>query len=776
MSTPTRRPIVIPIKPVSAPVADSAGACGHDHGAEHEHGHHHVHADADCCTPDLSAPSALSAPLRPTAAPPGTSAIRWRIDQMDCPTEERLIRQKLGGMSGVERLDFNLLQRELTAHHRLDDVSGLETALQQIGMVPRRLQADEPVQPAPVAVPTRTRWLLAASGTAAMAAEVVAWVTQDEISWPVMSLAALSIALAGGPTLKKGWIALRHLTLNIHFLMTLAVGGALVIGQWAEAAMVLFLFAVAEAIEALSLERARKAVQSLSALAPDVAWVKQDGGWVSQPVAAVPVGALIRVRPGERVPLDAVITSGQGAVNESALTGESLPQDKTSGDRLLAGSVLEDGSLEARSTEPAGRSTLARMAEAIQAAQSQRAPTQRFVDDFARYYTPVVVLIAVCIAVLGPWLSGSDWHEWLYEALVLLVIACPCALVVSTPVTVVSGLAAGARQGILVKGGAHLEAGQKLRAMALDKTGTLTEGRPALTDCEPLGRWGMAEALRVAASLDEHSSHPIARAVVNGWRSGVAAETQLLPVSDFQLLSGRGVSGLIDGQRWWLGNPRLMAEQGMQHDDAMAHLQALEQQGKTAFVLFNESEAVAVLGVADTVREHAREALVALRSLGVHTVMLSGDNPVSVGHVGRQLGLADARGGLLPHDKLDAIAALKASHGSVAMVGDGVNDAPAMARSDVGMAMGAAGTATALETADVAIMDDDLRKLPAYIRLSRETAHVLWQNIVLALSIKAVFFVLAFTGQATMWMAVFADMGASLLVVFNGMRLLRWRA
>jgi len=354
MSTRTRRSIVIPTKPVSVPAADSADACGHDH----HHGH--AHDGDDCCTPNLSAPAP-----HPASSPPGTSAIRWRIDQMDCPTEERLIRQKLGGMSGVERLDFNLLQRELTAHHRLVDVSALETALQQIGMAPRRLQNDEPVLPAPVAVPVRTRWLLAASGTAAVAAEAVAWATQDEISWPVMSLAALSIVLAGGPTLKKGWIALRHLTLNIHFLMTLAVGGALVIGQWAEAAMVLFLFAVAEAIEALSLERARKAVQALSALAPDVAWVKQGDAWVSQPVAAVPLGASIRVRPGERVPLDAVVTSGQGAVNDSALTGESLPLDKSPGDRLLAGSVLEDGSLEARSTEVAGRSTLARMAEAI---------------------------------------------------------------------------------------------------------------------------------------------------------------------------------------------------------------------------------------------------------------------------------------------------------------------------------------------------------------------------------------------------------------------------
>ncbi|MBH1985778.1 MAG: heavy metal translocating P-type ATPase [Burkholderiales bacterium] len=761
MTQPTRRPIVIPIQ-----AAAPAPCCGGD---AHEHGHPHRPGDA-----------------HDAAAPQGTRATRWRIDQMDCPTEERLIRQKLEPMAGVVRLDVNLLARELTAHHRLDDAEPLEAALRDIGMGPQVLEAGQRPAAPPVAVPPRTRWLLAASGVAAVAAEAVAWLTQDEVSWPVMALAALSMTLAGGPTLKKGWIALRHLTLNIHFLMTLAVTGALLIGQWAEAAMVLFLFALAEAIEALSLERARKAVQALSALAPDVAWVRRAADeapeeWESRPVAEVAVGSLIRVRAGERVPLDAVLEAGQGAVDESALSGESLPVDKSMGDPLYAGSILRNGSLTARTCATASQGTLARMAEAIQQAQSQRAPTQRFVDRFASVYTPVVVALALGVALLGPWLSDSGWQAWqpwLYQALVMLVIACPCALVVSTPVTVVSGLAAAARHGILIKGGAHLEAGQRLRAMALDKTGTLTHGRPALTDCLPLGRWTAAEALQLAASLDAHSTHPVAQAVVQGWQRNTVG-LGLQPVTGFQMLEGRGVSGVIDGRQWWLGNPRLMAEHGprsgMKHDDALAHLQSLEQQGRTAFVLFNEAEPVAVLGVADTLREHALEAIAGLRQLGVHTVMLSGDNPLVVGHVGRQLGLADARGALLPSDKLDAIAALRQAHGPVAMVGDGVNDAPALARADVGLAMGAAGTATALETADVAIMDDDLRKLPAYIRLSQATSNVLWQNIVLALSIKAVFFVLAFTGQATLWMAVFADMGASLLVVFNGMRLLRWK-
>ena len=801
MSTPPRRHPVIPIRVASAPPEAPSAAHGHPHGehgghseGSHDHGHaHHGHSHdhGDCCTPTLTPPPAAA------DAPPGTRPVRFRIEQMDCPTEEGLIRQKLAPMAGVARLDFNLLSRELTVHHTLDATLPLEAALADIGMAPRVLAAGQTVQPLPPAVPTRQRWLLAASGLAAVGAEAAAWATGVEVSLPVMALAALSMGLAGGPTAQKGWIALRHATLNIYFLMSLAVLGALVIGKWSEAAMVLFLFAVAEAIEALSLERARKAVQALSALAPELAWVwvpraNGAGDWAERPVAEVAVGSRIRVRAGERVPLDADVTQGQGALNEAAITGEGLPVDKAVGDALFAGSVLADGLIEARTTATASGGTLARMAAAIQQAQAQRAPTQRFVDAFARWYTPAVVLLALGVALLGPWLSATPWQGWAYQALVLLVIACPCALVVSTPVTVVSGLAAAARLGILVKGGVHLEAGRHLRAIALDKTGTLTEGRPALTDCQALpgvqvhgAALSDAEALRIAASLDAASTHPVARAVVAGWRERVAtAGATLSPVHDFALLPGRGVQGTVDGQAWCLGHARWLQEKTAEQAGgahlgqlglALTRLQALEAQGRTAFVLFNAHGPAAVLGVADTLRPTSAQAIQELQALGVHTAMLSGDNAQAVQHVATQLGVADARGGLLPQDKLSAIEALKAAHGRVAMVGDGVNDAPALARADIGLAMGAAGTATALETADVAIMDDDPRKLVTFIRLSQATGTILWQNIALALGIKVVFFALAFTGQATLWMAVFADMGASLLVVFNGLRLLQWQ-
>jgi len=428
--------------------------------------------------------------------------------------------------------------------------------------------------------------------------------------------------------------------------------------------------------------------------------------------------------------------------------------------------------VEATVTASAGDSTLARIALAIQSAQSQRAPTQRFVDRFARYYTPAVVVFAITVAILGPLLSGGGWSSWLYEALVMLVIACPCALVVSTPVTVVSGLAAAARHGILVKGGAFLEGGRLLKAVALDKTGTLTLGKPALTDAIPLGDMPIAQALQIAASLDDHSTHPVAQALVAGWREQQPGAA-VLPVDDFGVLQGRGVTGSIAGQVWHLGNHRLVEEIGGCSAALEARLAVLENAGKTAIVLCDAAGPVAVFGVADTLRPESAQAVASLKSLHVEPVMLTGDNPATARAIAGQLGIADARGNLLPQDKQAAVAELLGRYGSVGMVGDGVNDAPALARATIGFAMGAVGTATALETADVAIMDDDPRKIADFISLSRRTAMILKQNIALALGIKAVFFVLALSGVATLWMAVFADTGASLLVVFNGMRLLR---
>jgi len=546
--------------------------------AEATHSHTHGHHE-DCCAPEgLSPPGPTS-----RGTPLDCASVRYRIDQMDCPTEERLIRQTIEPMPGVVQLDFNLLDRELTIHHRLHDTGALEMALTELGMAPRLLEAGARPAPPPPALPLRTKMALTAAGLCAAGAEAMAWATGHESGAPVVVLALLSLALAGLPTLRKGWIALRHFTLNIYFLMTLAVAGAMVIGQWGEAAMVVFLFALAEAIEALSLERARKAVQSLAAYAPDTAWVKSQSlaaghghghgtavadDWTLTPAADVQAGQTIRVRTGERVPLDARVVSGQGAVDQSPITGESLPVDKRPGDVLYAGTVVSDGLLEALVTATAARSTMARMADAIQQAQSQRAPTQRFVDRFARVYTPAVVVLAVLVAVLGPLVTGDPWQNWLYQALVMLVIACPCALVVSTPVTVVSGLAAAARQGILIKGGVFLEGGRLIRAVALDKTGTLTQGRPMLSDVEGRPGTPVDDVLRLAASLDAHSTHPVARAVVAAWRSQPhAAQQPLWHVEAFKTLPGQGVTAVVHTDAGTrpiaLGNLGLLSARGL---------------------------------------------------------------------------------------------------------------------------------------------------------------------------------------------------------------------
>ena len=750
-------------------VQEKAPCCGADH--PHSPGHLHAQEVDACCAP---ATGAREAPVQDKNAPPPADArrVRYRIDKMDCPTEERLIRNRLEAMTGVVRLDFNLIARELTVYHRLDDSLPIATALNSLDMAPSLIETGAPAAALPPALSHGMKLLLALSGVAAVGAEIVAWTTGQETSARVMVLAALSIVCAGLPTLKKGWIALKNLTLNIYFLMSLAVIGAVIIGKWPEAAMVVFLFAVAEAIEALSLERARNAIKSLTALAPETAEVKTAGGWQEQALAGVAMGSRIRVRTGARVPLDARVESGHAALDQAPITGESLPVDKKLGDLLYAGSIVTDGVVEATVTAAAGDSTLARIATAIQEAQSQRAPTQRFVDQFAHYYTPAVVVLAALVAVLGPALFGGAWGDWLYQALVILVIACPCALVVSTPVTVVSGLAAAARHGILVKGGVHLEGGRLLKAVALDKTGTLTQGKPAFTDAIPLGHTPIEQALLIAASLDEHSTHPVAQALVNGWRERQPG-VSLLPVEYFAVLNGRGVKGLVDGDEWLLGNHRLVEEIGVCSPALEAQLALLENAGKTAIVLVAATGPVAIFGVADTLRPESRQAVDELKALHVRPVMLTGDNPATAQVIADLVGIDDARGNLMPEDKQAAVAQLRASHGAVAMVGDGVNDAPALARADIGLAMGAAGTATALETADVAIMDDDPRKIARFIRLSRQTAAVLKQNIALALGIKAVFLGLALSGHATLWMAVFADMGGSLLVVFNGLRLLR---
>ncbi len=791
-----------------------------------------------CCAgkPDASPDAAQAGCGQPSPAAPGLEWLRVRIDQMDCPTEEALIRGKLEALEEVHELHFDLLQRRLSVRHRglseerltgliaglgmtarpVDDIQhtrihiaqlccpteetllrqrleslpgvvdlqfatlqrtlilghtarGLDSALaaiRELGFTP---SLTERPQPASATAKRGAQARLVLAGGLALLAEVL-HLGQGAPQVLIAALALAAVALSGLGVYRKGWIALKNRNLNINALMSIAVTGALVIGEWPEAAMVMVLFALAELIEARSLDRARHAIRTLMAMTPEQATVRQsDGRWRAQPAAEVAIGSIVRVRPGERIALDGVVRDGYSTVDQAAITGESLPVEKRVGDGVYAGTVNRSGLLEVQVSALAADSALARIIHAVEQAQSARAPTQRLVDRFARIYTPAVVGLALLIAVLPPLLWQAPWYDWIYRALVLLVVACPCALVISTPVSIVSALAAAARQGILIKGGAFLEKGRQITHLALDKTGTLTHGQPALTDFIAL-RGDTPEFFQaVAASLAQRSTHPVSRAIAAHY----AGRLPELAVAAFEQLPGLGVRGVIDGLRYHLGNPRLLDELGLDTAPLREQLAQLEADGKSLVLLASASQVVALFAVADTARASSQAAIADLHALGVRTLMLSGDNSATVQAIARQVGIDDAQGNLLPEDKLAAIDALARPPHTVAMAGDGINDAPALARADIGFAMGAIGSDVALETADVAIMDDDLRRIPAFIRLSRRTVRVLKQNIVLAVAIKLVFLLLTISGHATLWMAVFADMGVSLLVVANGLRLLR---
>ncbi|TCK35316.1 Cd2+/Zn2+-exporting ATPase [Paraburkholderia sp. BL8N3] len=743
-----------------------------ENGLAHEHGHERgdgparEHAPVDsCCTPATLTFQALAA----QTAVGDAVRTQIRIRQMDCPTEEALIRKKLAGMRAVTGMEFNLMQRVLTVVHKPEALTPVLEGLRSLGFTPEMAGADEQSASIPQSE-QKPWWPLALAGVIAIASEAAGLLGQS--SWLVAALALLAVAGSGLTTYRKGWIAVRNGNLNINALMSIAVTGALLLGQWPEAAMVMVLFTIAELIEAKSLDRARNAIQGLMRLAPDRATVKQaDGTWAEVEANSVALGAVVRVKPGERIGLDGEITSGRSSINQAPITGESLPVEKAEGDAVFAGTINESGSFEYKVTAAANNTTLARIIHAVEEAQGSKAPTQRFVDQFARIYTPIVFVVAIAVAVVPPLLFSGSWFDWIYKALVLLVIACPCALVISTPVSIVSGLAAAARRGILIKGGTYLEQGRKLRWLALDKTGTITHGKPVQTEFEL--RVTDIDAARVrslAASLSGRSDHPVSMAVL---RAAVADNVTQYPVEEFEAIPGRGVRGVVDGRRYSLGNYRLVEELGRCSADLEERLDALERQGKTVVMLIDEVRVLALFAVADTVKDSSREAILELHNLGVRTAMLTGDNPHTAQAIAQQVGIDEAEGNQLPEDKLRAVERLSGGSAMVGMVGDGINDAPALARADIGFAMGAMGTDTAIETADVALMDDDLRKIPAFIRLSKATHSILVQNITLALGIKAVFLALTLAGYGTMWMAVFADVGASLLVVGNGLRLLR---
>lgn len=733
----------------------------------------HCDAQAPCCAGSAT-PEALSA--APATLTAEGEVSRFRIEQMDCPTEEKLLRDKLSRLKEVRALDFNLMQRVLTVTHQPMAQPVIVAAIRELDFSPEPVTTTA-TKAKSVPASNGIRWRLLLSGLTAAGAELAHWLEAPH--WLVAALALVSILGVGTGTYRKGWLALKNRNLNINALMSIAVTGALLIGQWPEAAMVMFLFTVAELIEARSLDRARHAIGGLLDLAPEQASVQQpDGQWLAVDTQTVAVGSRVRVLPGERIGLDGTVESGRSSVNQAPITGESLPVEKSPGDALFAGTINQIGVLEYRTTALASGTTLARIIHAVEAAQGSRAPTQRFVDQFSRIYTPVMFLLALAVAVLPPlylnplFLTPFDsqiWFDWVYRALVLLVIACPCALVISTPVTIVSGLATAARRGILIKGGVHLEQGRHLQVLALDKTGTLTHGKPVQTDQLVLAG-GETEVQAMAVSLARHSRHPVSGAVAQAETvQGIAS----LPVDEFTDLPGRGVRGQIRGRKLHLGNHRLIEELGLCSPALEQQLERLEQQGKTVVLLADEQQVLALFAVADTVRATSAEAIARLHGQGVRSRMLTGDNLHTANAIAGKVGIDAVDAGLLPQDKLAIIEGLVRQGTVVGMVGDGINDAPALAHAHIGFAMGAMGSDTAIETADVALMDDDLRKIPLFIELSRRTAVVLRQNIGIAIGIKLVFFVLTLLGIATLWMAVFADVGASLIVVLNGLRLLR---
>ncbi len=737
--------------------------CQHDHSHEHEE----------------SPPSARSDVVRLT----------FKVQGLDCAEEVSILRRAVGPLVGGEdNLAFDVLNGRMMVLEGAPAaaVEPIRQAVARTGM-----SAVEWRRGIDASGETERRRRLQAWFTAASGALVVIgiaihlWLAGSLVQgwrlfaghggtgmpWPELAAYAFATVVGLRFVLPRAWSAAKRMQPDMHLLMTIAVLGAIGIGEWFEAATVAFLFALSLALENWSVARARRAVSALLDLAPPNARIKgADGTEREIPASEVPVGARFIVKPGERLPLDGRILAGASSVNQAPITGESMPVPKQPGADVFAGTINGDGALEVESTKAAEDTTLARVIKMVERAHAKRAPSEQWVEKFARVYTPAAIVVALAIFLIPPLVFGGAWSDWFYRALVLLVIACPCALVISTPVSIVSALAAAARNGVLIKGGLFIELPARLKAIALDKTGTLSRGEPIVVQVLPLNRHTEEELLERAAALEARSAHPLARAVA---RAAAERGVPVKAATEVAMMQGKGVTGVFEGERFWLGSHRYLEERGQETPEVHDKAEAFEREGQTVVAIGNERHVCGLLAIADTVRAEAAGTVKALRAAGIeHVVMLTGDNRTTAQTIARQAGIDEVRPELLPEDKVAAIAKLVERYGAVAMVGDGVNDAPAMARSTLGIAMGAAGSDAAIETADIALMTDDLRKLPWLVQHSRRTLSVIRQNIGFALAVKAAFVFLTFAGFATLWGAIAADVGASILVVSNALRLL----
>ena len=683
----------------------------------------------------------------------------FRVRGMDCAHEVALLRGALEPLEGVEDLGFDLVHARMTVSGAAER-GAIEAAVKRTG-----LQAE------PWDQPQRNERNVLGLTTMVSGAALLAGVVSRFNDGPEAPFATIAVLAGIWHVLPRAWLALRRMQPDMHLLMTVAIAGAIAIGEWTEAASVAFLYSLSLALEAWSVGRARRAVESLLDLAPATALLLTEAGEETVPATQVAPGSRILVRPGERVGLDGIVLSGASHLDQSPITGESLPVAKGEGDEVWAGTINGEGALEVETTRDASDTTVARMVRMVEEAGSRRGASERWVERFARVYTPTVMVAALLVLAVPPLLAGADWGTWIYRSLVLLVIACPCALVISTPVSIVAGLTAAARRGVLIKGGQFLELPSQLGAIAFDKTGTLTRGEPRVVEVVALNDHTEEEVLSRAAAVDARSDHVLARAIVDEARK---RDVTVPTAHEVRIHGGRGAEGVVLGARYWVGSHRWLQELRADESATADKLRQLAGPGRSVLFVGSERHVCGLIAIADEIREDAREQIAALHAEGVEAIaMLTGDNRPTADAIARATGIDEVEAELLPEQKVEAVERLAKRHGKVAMVGDGINDTPAMARSDLGIAMGAAGSDAALETADIALMTDDLSRLPWLVRHSRRTLGIIRANIFAALLVKAAFVLLTIFGSASLWAAITADMGVSLVVVFNALRLLR---
>jgi Zn2+/Cd2+-exporting ATPase len=704
----------------------------------------------------------------------GKSVSRFRVTGLDCDDEVKAVQSALLSIKGIINVESNRMTSEVLVEH--DPSVSATTIKEGIRSAGLGISKDEAPNESNVDLKRRTI-LVSVSGILFS----LAFILDRIASLPngfITSIYIASILVGGSLIAPKALRSFKTFTLDMNVLMLVATLGAVAIREYAEAAAVVFLFAVAEWLEAFSAERARKSVHALLKIVPETALLRDESGSFSEtPITAVAVGSTIRIRSGARVPLDGIVIEGVSSVNQAPITGESMPVERKKDDRVLAGTINGEGSLDVRVTQSHNDTKIAQIVRLIEDAEKRKAPTQNFVDAFARYYTPIVFAVAILTLLVPTLFFGGDWSAWIYRSLVILVIACPCALVVATPVSIVSGLTAMAKKGILIKGGSGLEQIGKLKALAVDKTGTITEGQPRVQECHSINGASDQETLSLAASIDSHSTHPLAKAVVDEAKK----KNVLFPEStSYKAITGRGAEAFVHERKVFVGNHRLAHELGLCNESLEAKLKEIENRALSVVVVgyaavgTTKGEVIGVLGLGDSIRKDAGDAVQALHKAGIEKViMLSGDNQLTVNAVSKQVGIDEAYGELLPEDKVQKIEELKTRFHSVAMIGDGVNDAPAMATATLGIAMGASGTDVAIETSDLTLMRDSLVGVADAIIMGKRTIRMIWFNTGFALMTKFTFLVLSMTGHSSLWLAIAADTGATLIVIGNALRLLK---